>query len=273
MQTVSVIVPSFNRKNLLKRALTSIYAQTYLAQEVIVIDDGSTDGTDELIKEYFPKVKYFFQKNKGVSAARNLGIQKSTGDCIAFLDSDDEWLPNKLEKQIHFLKSSPLAWVQSRERWIRNQKEINPGAKHQMISGMIFNQSCELCLVSPSAVMLEKKLFDRYGLFDESLPACEDYDLWLRILAYEPIGLLEEPLTIHYGGHDDQLSQKYWGMDRFRIKALVKILKMPLTAMQRHKVKEILIFKLNVLAGGALKRRKLFSFLKYGLLKFSKLLF
>jgi glycosyltransferase involved in cell wall biosynthesis len=273
MDSVSVIIPTFNREKLLHRALTSVFKQTHQNFEVLVVDDGSIDETAAMIKKYFPKVRYFFQRNRGVSAARNLGIKNAGGDLIAFLDSDDEWLPSKLEKQIQFLNSSSLSWVQSREKWIRQDKEIVPGPKHQMISGMIFNQSCELCLVSPSAVMMEKKLFKRYGMFDETLPACEDYDFWLRILAYEPIGLIEDPLTIHYGGHPDQLSQKYWGMDRFRIKALVKILKMPLTAMQRHKVKEILIFKLNVLAGGALKRRKLFSFLKYGLLKFSKLLF
>jgi glycosyltransferase involved in cell wall biosynthesis len=226
-----------------------------------------------MIKENFPKAKYFFQKNKGVSAARNLGIQNATGELIAFLDSDDEWLPNKLEQQIIFLKSFSESWVQTRERWIRDGKDINPGQKHQMISGMIFNESCELCLVSPSAVMLQKKLFDRYGLFDESLPACEDYDLWLRILAYEPIGLIDELLTIHYGGHADQLSQKYWGMDRFRVKSLIKVLKMPLTATQKQKAKEILLFKLNVLAGGSLKRKKFLDFLKYELLKLSKLFF
>jgi len=273
MDTVSVIIPTFNRKKLLQRALRSVYQQTYSSIEVIVVDDGSTDETAAMIKENFPKTKYLFQKNTGVSAARNLGIKNARGQWIAFLDSDDEWLPEKLEKQICFLNASPLSWVQTRERWIRDGKEINPGQKHQMISGMIFKESCELCLVSPSAVILQKELFDRYGFFDESLPACEDYDLWLRILAYEPIGLIEEPLTIHYGGHADQLSQKYWGMDRFRVQSLMKILKMPLTAMQKLKVKEILLLKLNVLSGGALKRRKIFSYLKFELLKFRKLFF
>jgi len=268
MVKVSVVIPAFNREKLLKRALDSVFKQTHKLTEVIVVDDGSTDGTAVMIKAFFPQVKYFFQKNKGVSAARNLGVKNANGTLIAFLDSDDEWLPEKLAKQVEFLNSSPFGWVQTREKWIRNEKEIHPGPKHQMISGMIFNESCELCLVSPSAVMLEKKLFEKYGMFDESLSACEDYDLWLRILAYEPIGLIEEPHTIHYGGHADQLSQKYWGMDRFRVKTLTKLLKMPLTARQRQKVKKVLWFKVNVLAGGSLKRKKFLDFFKYQLLKF-----
>ncbi len=225
---VSVVIPTFNRKDFVLEAIDSVVNQTVNPFEIIVVDDGSTDGTGELIKKKYPDIVYVYQENRGVSAARNNGIKIAKGDYIALLDSDDLWKKKKLEKHIDFIKQNPQFRVsQTDEVWIRNGRFVNPMKKHKKYGGFIFPQCLPLCIVSPSAVIIEKGVFDDYGFFDETMPACEDYDMWLRVSAFEPIGLLEEKLIVKRGGHNDQLSKAFIGMDRFRVYALEKIINNP----------------------------------------------
>lgn len=222
---VSVIIPTFNRASMVLEAAQSVCQQTFQDFELIIIDDGSTDGTAEELKKIARPFHYRFQENQGVSKARNQGIQVARGKWIAFLDSDDLWRPQKLETQMRFFSEHPEARIcQTEEIWIRNGRRVNPQKKHQKVSGPIFAPSLVLCLVSPSAVMIQKKLFDQVGFFDETLPACEDYDLWLRIASELPIYLIDRPLVIKRGGHPDQLSHTTPALDRYRIQALEKLL-------------------------------------------------
>jgi len=221
---VSVIIPTYNRGWILKEAIDSVLTQDYKNFELIVVDDGSTDNTSEILASYGNDIRVLFQENKGVSAARNRGVAEASGQFIAFLDSDDLWLPQKLSTQLEFFNQTPDALIcQTEEVWIRNRRRVNPKKRHKKPSGMIFEPSLELCLVSPSAVMIRRVLFDRVGGFDETLRACEDYDLWLRISCRFPVHLIDTPLIVKRGGHNDQLSSMV-GLDKFRIKAIEKII-------------------------------------------------
>ena len=222
---ISVVIPTFERKALLPRALDSVYKQTIPAREVIVVDDGSRDATAAMIGERYPDVKYIYQSRGGVSRARNVGLEKATGEWLALLDSDDEWLPGKLAAQCQALsRSREFKLCHTNEIWIRNGKRVNPKLKHQKSGGWIYQKCLPLCVISPSSVLIHRSVFEEVGCFDETLPACEDYDLWLRVCARFPVLYVDKPLVIKYGGHDDQLSKKYWGMDRFRISAMEKML-------------------------------------------------
>lgn len=256
---ISIVIPTFNRCRLLKRALTSVYKQTYSEYEIIVIDDGSTDGTAEMVQKWFPDVRYFYQSNKGVSASRNKGLEMAIGGWIAFLDSDDEWLPQKLEKQIELLKSTPDYKIcHTEEIWIRDGIRVNQMKKHMKTGGWIFPQCLPLCAMSPSSILIHCSVFEDVGNFDITLPACEDYDLWLRITAKYPVRYIEEPQIIKYGGHEDQLSKKYWGMDRYRIYALQGILSgNTLNQDNKQQATAMLLKKCRVFQKGALKRDKL----------------
>ena len=255
---ISVILPTYNRSHLIERSLNSILAQTDPAWEVIIVDDGSTDQTTEILDQYKDDVIILSQPNRGVSAARNLGINEASGDWIAFLDSDDQWHPNKLAQQKSALESHAGFLVcHTDEIWIRNGVRVNPMKKHNKPNGWIFTQCLPLCCVSPSTILVAKEVFSDVGVFDPQLPACEDYDLWLRIFSRYPILLVEEPLITKYGGHDDQLSVRYWGMDRFRVKALIKLLEGgTLNQSQRQDTKKMLLKKLTILRNGSGKRAK-----------------
>lgn len=261
--SVSVIIPTHNRSQLVLRALTSVFAQTCDAFEVIVVDDGSVnngsgDDTHALITASFPQVHYIYQHQQGVSAARNTGIRNATGEWLAFLDSDDEWLPEKLARQITALKAQPeFKLSHSDEIWIRHGTRVNPMKKHAKQGGWIFPKCLPLCAISPSAVMVHHSVFEKVGLFDESLPACEDYDMWLRICSRYPVLYIDTPLIKKYGGHEDQLSKKYWGMDRFRIQALEKIIQSgTLNEKDRHDALEMLMQKVHIYLQGAKKRSR-----------------
>lgn len=221
---ISVIIPTHNRGRMLTEAIDSVLAQEYRPVELIIVDDGSTDNTSEVLQNYGPCLSRIRQENRGVSAARNAGISAASGEYIAFLDSDDLWLPQKLASQAAFFDHHPEALIcQTEEIWIRNGRRVNPKLRHRKVSGMIFEPSLHLCLVSPSAVMIRRPLFEKVGLFNESLPACEDYDLWLRVSCRYPIHLIPDPLIIKRGGHPDQLS-KSPGLDKYRIQSLVNLL-------------------------------------------------
>jgi glycosyltransferase involved in cell wall biosynthesis len=252
---ISVIIPTYNRGWIITEAIDSVLAQDYKNYELIVVDDGSTDNSREILDNYGQDIIVLRQANKGVSAARNRGIAEAGGQLVAFLDSDDLWLPRKLSRQVDFFKLNPDAVInQTEEIWIRNGVRVNPKDRHRKSSGMIFERSLGLCLVSPSAVMIKKTLFDAVGVFDESLPACEDYDLWLRISCRYPVHLIDTPLIIKRGGHADQLS-KTPGLDRFRIQSLGKIIEDGrLTETQYRTAVYSLQDKCAIYAGGCRKR-------------------
>ncbi|MDX9818626.1 MAG: glycosyltransferase [Desulfococcus multivorans] len=252
---ISVIIPTHNRAWILRDAIDSVLSQKDCTFELIVVDDGSTDDTPELLRSYGNRLTAIRQENRGVSAARNLGIRNATGRFIAFLDSDDYWLPGKLAAQAAFFNGRSNALIcQTQEIWIRNGVRVNPRKRHRKRTGMIFEPSLHLCLISPSAVMMHRSLFDVVGLFDESLPACEDYDLWLQISCRFPVLLVDAPLVVKRGGHPDQLSRTP-GLDRFRIAALVKCIeRAPLTALQRNAAIRVLADKCRIYGEGCLKR-------------------
>ena len=227
IEEISVIIPTYNRCDLLKRAINSVIKQTITPKEIIIVDNGSTDQTYQMVSSLFPEINYFIEKKRGVSAARNKGILESKSKWIAFLDSDDAWKPTKLEKQMEFyiFNQDKYRIIHTDETWYRNKKFLNQLKKHKKSGGNIFKNSLQLCCISPSSVVLKKQIFEEYGLFDENLEVCEDYDMWIRITSKEEVGFLDSPLVSKYGGHSDQLSKKFWGIDRFRIKSLEKNLK------------------------------------------------
>ncbi len=232
---VSVIIPTYNRGWILKESIDSVFSQTFDAYELIVVDDGSDDNTSEILDSYGNKLRIIRQANQGVSAARNRGIIASSGEFIALLDSDDLWLPEKLDRQMSFFRNNPDAVIcQTQEIWIRNGKKVNPCKHHKKLSGMIFEPSLNLCLVSPSAVMFKRELMDMVGFFDESFPACEDYDLWLRVSLAYPVYLIDEALIIKRGGHSDQLSRNPM-LDKYRIKAIKKLLNQDILISEQRK--------------------------------------
>ncbi len=259
---VSVVIPTYNRSSYLPRAIRSVLNQSQISLELILVDDGSTDGTRELMDcmvQEDSRIQYLYQKNQGPSAARNLGIRSSNTPFIAFLDSDDEWLPKKLKNQIGFFKShSDYLICQTEEIWIRNGKRVNPMNKHKKLGGSIFAQSLPLSIISPSCVMMRREFFDQVGLFDESLPACEDYDLWLRASCRFPVGLIEPFFVIRYGGHEDQRSRQFPVMDQFRIQSLVKLIESGILSEDQRKLAATeLSRKCRIVQNGSLKRDKI----------------
>ena len=254
---VSVIIPTLNRINTLQRAIDSVIAQSFESIEIIVVDNGSSDGSVKMLKKYYPIVKLIHEHKVGVSASRNKGIKYASNPWIAFLDSDDAWDQKKLEKQINLLHNSHDKYrlIHTNEIWIRNGKQINQMKKHQKFGGYIFNECLSLCCISPSSVLIDRSIFDDMGLFNENLPVCEDYDMWLRICSKEEVLFIDEKLTFKYGGHKDQLSKSYWGMDRFRVNSIENlILNHDLNTDQKNKSMATLIKKLKIIINGAKKR-------------------
>ncbi len=224
---VSVVIPTFNRAPFLKKAIESVFAQGCRAIELVVVDDGSEDDTGDVVSGYKGPVKYIKQRNKGVGAARNLGIKNSCGEFIAFLDSDDWWDRDKLTVQLAEMRQGPDYLIShTQEVWYKNGRLLNQKKKHRKHHGYIFDKCLAMCAVSMSTAMVRKGLFDAVGLFDEGFPCCEDYDFWLRVSAKHEFLLIDRPLTLKDGGRPDQVSSIYaTGMDRFRIESILKLLK------------------------------------------------
>jgi glycosyltransferase involved in cell wall biosynthesis len=258
MKRVSVIIPTHNRADVLGRAIASVLGQTWTDLELVVVDDGSTDETASVLAEFDdPRLTGMHQENKGVSSARNRGIAASSGRFIALLDSDDSWMPDKLEKQVRFMAESGFEISQTDEIWIRNGARVNPRFKHAKPAGWFLERSLELCLISPSCVMFSRDLWDELGPFDERLPACEDYSLWLRVGARHPVGLVPEALTVKTGGHADQLSRRIIGLDLYRIYAVIDLLRtMELTDEQRAMAVASLKERVRLYAQGCIKHGK-----------------
>ena len=256
---ISVIIPTFNRKKTLGRAIQSVSNQSLSPFEILIIDDGSNDGTKEWVKESFQDIKYIYQNNQGVSSARNKGIKYAYGDWVAFLDSDDEWLPNKLYEQVKAIGSNPeIKFFHTNEIWIRNGVRVNQMKKHKKYGGYIFDKCLDICRVSPSSVLIKKEIFDDIGTFDESLRVCEDYDLWLRITSKYRVVFLDIPLIYKYGGHAGQLSKVNDGIESYRIQSLEKIIKSGvLNNEQKLIAVNTLVNKMKIYAKGLEKRNKL----------------
>ena len=253
---ISVVIPVYNRSWCIKRAVDSVLTQTFPAGEVIVVNDGSTDETHTLLASYGNKIRLIRTiENRGVAAARNLGINASEGDWIALLDSDDTWERDRLLNQVKYLDQNPfLEILQCDEAWIRNGKRLNKKKYHQKTEGWIWHQSLERCMISPSCVLARKDLLKEHGLFDTAMPACEDYDLWLKITRHHIIGFNPQKDVVKYGGHACQLSFKYQAMDRFRIYALIHALEKETDDTRMEILKQAIISRLVILSSGALKR-------------------
>ena len=262
--SISVVIPTFNRLIYLERAIKSVLNQTISVNEIIIVDDGSDDGTSEFIHSNYPNLKYIFQSNSGVSAARNTGIKAASSNWIAFLDSDDAWVANKIQKQITELELNPeMNFCHSNEIWIRNGKEIKQKNTHKKFGGFIFNKCLDKCRISPSTVICRRSLLIKLNGFDEDLAICEDYDLWLRITSNNPVIYIEKPLIIKYGGHQDQLSRNSEGIESYHIKSLEKLLKQDFPSEHRIAMENMLINKLKIYANGAKKRGRVNIYNKF----------
>ena len=268
---VSVIIPTYNRVKFLPACINSVLKQSIPVEEIIVVDNNSSDGTVNYIRDKFKMVRVLIERNKGVSFARNLGILNSKNNWVAFLDSDDEWMPDKIQKQIELIKrlNYKVNFIHTNEKWVRNNIILNQKKKHAKKGGYIFQDCLDICKISPSSTLIKKSLFDQYGLFNTKFKVCEDYELWLRFTSKIEIGYINEVLIKKNGGHNDQLSKKYWGIDRYRIKALEKlIVTNNLTIEYKVMAVKKLIEKINILILGAINRKnkrilKMYIYKKY----------
>ena len=255
---ISVVIPTYNRIALVERAIDSVLRQSIKPFDIIVVDDGSDDGTSEMIQKKYRSINLVQQQNSGVSAARNNGIKHAKGDWISLLDSDDEWTEKKLENQVdRLIKNPDYHFCHTNEIWIRNGVRVNQKKRHQKYGGYIFDKCLDLCRISPSSTLFKKNILEHVGWFDTQLPVCEDYDLWLRITADYKILFVDEPLIIKYGGHTDQLSQSVEGIELFRIKSLENLLaNTELSPQKRNLAITMIIKKLNIYLNGLIKRKK-----------------
>ncbi|SHH91775.1 Glycosyl transferase family 2 [Desulfofustis glycolicus DSM 9705] len=260
---ISVIIPTYNRAELLVGAVRSVLTQTLEPAEILVIDDGSTDDSEDrvaaLVREGARCLRYLCQPHRGPAAARNFGLANCSFDMLAFLDSDDRWEPRKLELQARAMRSSPNTLVShTRESWYRRGQFLNQKKRHRPPHGAIFEQCLPLCCVGMSTVMARRALFEQFGVFDETLICCEDYDFWLRVAVSQSFLLVEQPLTIKHGGRPDQVSVRYrQGMDRFRIQALAKQLVNPqMSTSQRLHLGHELVKKCRIYGRGCGKHDK-----------------
>jgi Glycosyltransferases involved in cell wall biogenesis len=254
---LSVVIPTFNRLAFLRQAVESALRQTLLPREILIVDDGSTDGSWEWLQtQRSGKIHPFQTAQSGPAAARNFGAARAVGKYLAFLDSDDLWEPRKTALQLEFMEKHPeFRLTQTEEVWIRDGIRVNAHKKHQKPSGWVFEKCLPLCVISPSAAMMERQFFQELGGFDPSLPVCEDYDLWLRASLRSPVQTLAPQLVVKRGGHGDQLSKKFPAMDQFRVQSLCKILESEaLAAAQRQALLAELEKKLGILSKGFEKR-------------------
>lgn len=253
-----MLIPTYNRLPQVKEAISSVLKQTYQDFELWVVDDGSTDGTGGALKVFGDRIKYVSQANRGVSSARNLGLRVSRGKYVAFLDSDDLWEPDKLKIQVGCMDANPqFPLCYTDEIWMRKGVRVNPRKKHAKYSGWIFEKCLPLCIISPSSALMKRTLFEEIGGFDENLPVCEDYDFWLRVTCRYPVLFIDKKLIVKRGGHQDQLSNRSWGNDRYRVMALKRLLdSQNLKAEERRTASAELARKCRILSHGFYRRGK-----------------
>lgn len=237
--SISVIIPTYNREAFISEAVQSVIDQNRPCDELIIVDDGSTDNTRKIIEQKKTEcpvaLHYVHQQNQGAAAARNTGVRQASSGYLCFLDSDDRYMPEKLSVQYQAMQQSEALISHTRETWFRCGRPLRQKKKHQPREGYIFKGCLEMCVVGMSTVMVRKELFEKYGLFDEQLPCCEDYDFWLRVSTQEYFQLVPEPLTVKHGGRADQLSVIYrLGMDKYRIRSIVKLLEQGTLTSEQH---------------------------------------
>ena len=252
---VSVIIPTYNRRDLVGEAIKSVRMQTYPNYEIIVVDDGSDDGSDGLSGE--KDLVYLRLAHSGMAGrVRNAGVDAARGKLVAFLDSDDLWRPQKLELQVP--SCGRFRITHTRELWLRNGVEVSQKGQRHRREGMIFEDSLRKCIIGPSTVMMERSLFTETGGFREDIEIGEDYEYWLRITPANKVGYVDEPLTVKRAGHGDQLTEKYGHIEIFRIEALLNLLQgggIP-GRLQPSAATE-LARKCRIYAAGARKRGKI----------------
>lgn len=264
---VSVIIPTFNRVHLLKRAIDSVLAQSFKDFELLIVDDGSTDDTEAMVATIEdPRVRFIKLTHSGFPGkVRNAGVVQSTGALLAFLDSDDCWRPQKLSRQVplHAVTEgregelSRARISHTRELWLRSGKEISQHSQKHRREGNIFEDALIKCIIGPSTVILGRALFQKFGGFREDLEIAEDYEIWLRITYTEPVAYIDEPLTKKYAGHGDQLSEKYGLIEPFRIRGLKDLVDRGYFQGEPLKLaKAELSRKCRIYAGGCRKRGK-----------------
>jgi glycosyltransferase involved in cell wall biosynthesis len=269
MPLISVIIPTHDRAHVLGRAVRSVLCQTYSDMEIIIVDDASSDGTEglDVLSRHSPTPLRYVRLDAhcGVATVRNRGVALSQGQWLAFLDSDDEWRPGKLARQVRWHEENPTYLIsQTKEIWVRNGCRVNSPRTHEKKQGYIFEQSLRRCMITPSSVMMRKSLFDQVNGFNEALPACEDYDLWLKITRAFPVGLIDEFLLTRYGGHRDQLSATVMGLDRFRIRSIIDLLNSrTLSHEQETLSRRELVRKSIIVAQGFRKRGKAVEYERY----------
>lgn len=264
---IAVIVPFYNREGVLQRAIESVLNQSYKDFTLYLVDDASTDSSLVIAKKIadkHPNVALIQNsKNLGVSGARNRVLQEIDSEYYALLDSDDEWLPNKLELQMECLDKSGLKICHTEEIWIRNGVRVNQMKKHQKIGGWILEHSLEMCKMSPSSILIHKSVFDQSGYFREDFPVCEDFDLWLKICSQFEVSYLDTPLIQKYGGHEDQLSRKFHSMDYWRVLSLQDLLgndSVELSNETKEKIKAVITKKSRILLKGYEKHNNMTNY-------------
>jgi glycosyltransferase involved in cell wall biosynthesis len=224
--SVSAIIPTYNCAHLLPQAIESAIHQSHSLREIIVVDDGSTDRTEECVRPYLSRIRYVKQENRGLAGARNRGIRESTAEFVAFLDADDVWLFEKTEKQLSAFRSSPDAALAFTDASV-----ISPSGKSMPTfmfgkdarDGYVFDALLRSSFILPSTVMIRRSCLEEVGLFDEGLRYVEDVDLWLRISRKYPVKMVAEPLAV-WRRQEDGLTAKVVNMAAGHIKVYAKLL-------------------------------------------------
>lgn len=218
---VDVVIPAFGRPALLNEAIESVLRQTYSDLSLFVVDDGSPHPIAPQVVFSDPRLKLLrLEKNGGSGPARNYGVAAGTAPLIAFLDSDDLWHPQKLERQVHYLSEhAGCEWLHCNEVWMRGSLEVKQRAEHRKQGGQFLERAFVRCLIATSAVVIRRRFFERHGGFARPFRICQDFELWLRLLADAPVGFLEEALAIKRTG-DWVQSSATPEIDRFRVLAL-----------------------------------------------------
>jgi glycosyltransferase involved in cell wall biosynthesis len=227
---ISVIIPTYNRSHYLREAIESVLNQVYESIEIIVIDDGSTDDTKGVVEKYGERIKYIYQDNAGVTAARNTGTENAKGKFVAFLDDDDIWEANMLQKAIKMLDKAGeevgVAYVDCRYFRASDRKALFDKGMSQF-SGDIFGELLKANFIPINTVLIKKECFDKVKGFDENIEWYEDWDLLLRIaLAGYKFEFINEPLA-HIRVHDTHRSSNLLMMKECALKVLEKLEKMP----------------------------------------------